>query len=905
MKEQSPTTDKLLAENEQLRQRIRELEGSDSGGSSGVAHSFEALVANSPVCIHSIDIHGKLTSVNAAGLCMLGSPAEKDVIGNLYTDVVQDSEKERIGGLLKLAIENGERSDFEFRTAEGVPDIVFSSCFVPIKDDTGKVTEVMGIAQDITEERENRERLQASEKRFRELFEGTTSLICVHDTDGVLIDANPAALEVLSVSKEEGLGRNLREFWWPETADIFDRYLEVMRRRGRGNGVMKLKGPDGNPCYWAYENVMRSEDGMDQIVAYCVDITARVNAEQELRQWKDIFARALWGIVLCAGEERTIQNVNRAFARMHGYETNEMLGMSLDKIIAPNPETSYQDRLERVKEHGRMVFHHDHIARDGRRFPVRADVSAVRDESGEILFRVSMVQDLTKELEAQEDARKKDASLKLLTEMVPAVLWSTDRDLQFTSSTGAGLDALGLEIDQLIGCRVEDFFAGDGSAEKALFAHRNALEGKSVDYETRIRDRFYRVHLEPLSKGSGRIEGVVGLAVDITDQNRSEEIIQQTQKLESIGVLAGGVAHDFNNLLLAVLGNAELLEDHLPKGTAQRALLDQITNAAQRGADLTNSMLEYSGRARFKTKLVDVSRVVRDMRGLLNAVVSKKVRIDYEFSADDLWVLGDVTQVRQIVMNLVTNGAEAIGERAGRVNVRVAVRPLDREFLSKTFLGPDVASGEFVAIEVGDNGSGMDGEVRTRIFDPFFSTRFSGRGLGMASVLGIVKRHKGVIEVQSEIGEGSTVTVYLPATPNVSVVDDGVSVEEDSSRLLILVADDEEHVRSLLANTLARRGVEVTVARDGQEAVDRFKERSSELAAVLLDMTMPVLGGEEAFLAMQNINPDVPVLLMSGYTETATMSRIDGAGPAGFLHKPFLPSELMDKLMAVIGAQAR
>ena len=398
---------------------------------------------------------------------------------------------------------------------------------------------------------------------------------------------------------------------------------------------------------------------------------------------------------------------------------------------------------------------------------------------------------------------------------------------------------------------------------------------------------------------------------DISDQKQAERArfdaersLLQAQKLESLGVLAGGIAHDFNNLLTTMLGNAALARLDIPSDTAAERSVHQIELAALRAAELCRQMLAYAGKGRLASAQVDLNALVHETTHLLHASISKKAALTFELTEALPQVHGDAAQLSQIVMNLVVNASDAIGDRTGEIVVRTGVITADAAYLADAYLAPNLAPGEYVYLEVEDDGCGMTQEVKARIFEPFYTTKFSGHGLGLSAVLGITRSHQGALKVVSAKGEGTTFRLLLPAVrkpaePQITVTGGGADKWRSSGR--VLVADDEEAVRSVSALILERCGFTVETAVDGREAVEIFRERSGEFRAVLLDLTMPVMDGAEAFREIHAIAPETPVILMSGYSEHHSAQRIGGEGrAAGFVQKPFQTAQLMATLRAAL-----
>ena len=387
-----------------------------------------------------------------------------------------------------------------------------------------------------------------------------------------------------------------------------------------------------------------------------------------------------------------------------------------------------------------------------------------------------------------------------------------------------------------------------------------------------------------------------GFITDITERKIAERERRQIEnklvesaKLESLGVLAGGIAHDFNNLLTGILGNASLARQELPPSSPGQPMLDQIEHSARRAADLCKQMLAYSGRGRFVIQRLDLNTLIEDTTHLLQISIGKNCILRFNLAVELPAISADATQLRQIIMNLVINASEAIGNRSGVLALNTGVARVDAEYLRSFRPDATPTPGDYVFIEVSDNGCGMDAATLARIFDPFFTTKFTGRGLGLAAVLGIVRGHKGGLKVYSEVGKGTTFKLFFPCVPGKAEaidepIDNGPQFHGSGT---VLVADDEETVRTVAARMLEHLGFSVVLAADGREAVEKFRAEPARFVFVLLDLTMPHLDGEETFRQLRLLNPGVRVILTSGFNHHEAINRFVGKGLAGFIQKPF------------------
>lgn len=385
------------------------------------------------------------------------------------------------------------------------------------------------------------------------------------------------------------------------------------------------------------------------------------------------------------------------------------------------------------------------------------------------------------------------------------------------------------------------------------------------------------------------------------DRQQLQQQIQHAQKLESLGVLAGGIAHDFNNLLMGILGNADLAMLELPPGSPIKVYLEGVETASRRAAELCRQMLAYSGRGRFVVEPVSLNSLIEEMSHLLQVSITKKAQIRYSLGKNLPAVEADATQLRQIIMNLITNASEALGDTGGMISLSTGTLECDQAYLDATWLDEKLPEGRYVFFEVSDSGCGMDRETLQKIFDPFFSTKFTGRGLGLAAAMGIVRGHQGALKVYTEVGKGSTFKVLLPAcgeSPG-SVATDARVAPGWRGEGLVLLVDDEQSVRTVGKIMLEKLGFSVITANDGNEALTLFQTHRDAIVCVLLDLTMPNMDGEETFRALRKIDPKVCVILSSGYNEQDVASRFGGKGLSGFVQKPYNLTVLQDKLCQV------
>ncbi len=521
---------------------------------------------------------------------------------------------------------------------------------------------------------------------------------------------------------------------------------------------------------------------------------------------------------------------------------------------------------------------------------LRARVAELEDR----LSGIDQVEELILDARAQSQA---------LLDNIPHMAWMKNTEGVFLAVNEAFARAAGRPKAEILG-RTDVGLWPDELAERYMADDRRVVaSGERFFVEEPISEagevKWFETFKTPLRDARGVVVGSVGLAREITERKRAEEQrqllerrIQETQKLESLGVLAGGIAHDFNNLLVGVLSNSELALEALSRARDLADVAERIAavrNSALHAAELTNQMLAYSGRGHFDVRPISLTEMVREMDHLLSASISKKAHVHYQLTANLPAVQADVAQMRQVIMNLVTNASDALEDREGQVYVRTGTEQR-RKVVSEVYGPVPLPPGPYAFLEVADDGCGMNDETKNRIFEPFFTTKFTGRGLGLSAVQGIVRGHGGGIVLESAPGSGTKIKVLLPCSDlpavNLTRPKPDAGGEWTGSGLVLLV-DDDARVRMVTELLLRSIGFEVLPTSTGREAIREFERCASEVRLVVLDVTMPDLNGDQVLAELRRRRPDVPVLLCSGYSEDEMCHRFSAEDMATFLQKPY------------------
>jgi len=642
------------------------------------------------------------------------------------------------------------------------------------------------------------------------------------------------------------------------------------------------------------------------------DITKRKQAEIALQESQErylaLFEQAADSIVLVDVETGELVEFNEKAHKNLGYTREEFRRLKIPDFEIVESAEDVAKHIETIVRNGSDIFETRHRTKEGRERSILVSSRAITIHGRD--FVQSMWRDITERKRAEDALKESEERHRFLIEQAPAGVIRADSEGQIVHVNTSLLKMLGSSSPEAtLAINILTFppLVDAGIAEDV----RTCLDtgtpiSSSRWYTSKSGKRsFMQMHVKPTHDAGGNVTGVLAVVTDTTEQKRAEEErrkietqVQQTQKLESLGVLAGGIAHDFNNLLMGILGNADLVLSNLPHGSVERERTEGIQTAGKRAADLCNQLLAYSGRGKFVTEALDVSSVVKEISHLLQISISKNVTLKYDLPMQLPLIEGDATQIRQIVMNLITNASDAFQDKSGLISVMTGAMECDRTCLIGTQLGARLPEGSYVYVEVTDGGCGMDDDTKSRMFDPLFSTKFAGRGLGLAAVLGIVRSHRGAISVHSQPGRGTRFRVLLPVSRKAVKMAEQravISKEWQGSGTVLLV-DDEETVRTVAKRMLQQIGFDVLMVNDGREAVDMLLKHKDRIRIVLLDMTMPHLGGVEALNEMRKIRCDIPVILSSGYSEHDAIERFAGKEPAAFIQKPYQLDAIRKKL---------
>jgi len=755
------------------------------------------------------------------------------------------------------------------------------------------------------------------------LIESIPSPIFYKDRQRRFTGCNRAFADLLGLDKERILGRTLDEIhprrpqsWLKQCEENDNRLLE---HPGIHVEEDTFVGEDGKErCHTITLSTFRNaREEVAGIVGVIQDLTDWKRIENELREAQSIYQRVI----------ANAQGIPyRLHDRSHAYE---VFGPGFEDLFGMPPEQLTRDKLRSLiqecvvlndtwnsPEEYKGLFRSRSVERyraDIRIKTPAGDEKWLNDcslpvydkETGEYTGSLGILQDITYRKKVEEALRNSEKRFRELAELLPEVVFEMD---------GKGnARFLNEQAYRLFGYRREDFPEGlnvlqhiaqeDWPRAKANI--QRVLEGgKSISnrYQAIHRDgsRFpIMVSAVPILE-NGKASGLRGILIDMTESQKAAEAMAQASRMEATATLAGGIAHDFNNLMLVVMGNAEMLQEELgAQGPAARMLSDIVQAATQAGS-LAQQMLAYAQGGKYQPKIIDLNRIIEESAQLQESSIAKWMTLERQL-AGDLWnINGDPTQMSQVVMNLVLNAKEAIADNGV---IRVKTENVLGDSSGEQDPGAFQAGKRYVCLTVEDTGCGMDAGTQSRIFEPFFSTKFQGRGLGLASVYGIVHLHDGQIQVKSRPGEGSIFQVYLPAcleSPEPPVQTMPGDTREVAG---VLVVDDEPLILDVTKKMLDQMGYRVFSARSGTEALQIVTNMKGKIHLTILDMEMPGMGGTQAFFELRKIDPDLRILICSGYDLDDRMRALMKAGAAGLIRKPFRMALLSEEVRKILDGE--
>jgi PAS domain S-box-containing protein len=766
------------------------------------------------------------------------------------------------------------------------------------RDVHGQIIRVHGALQDITEKKRAEEALRVSEERFSSAFDYAPIGMAITDLEGHWLKTNRALCRLTGYTEEEFSRMSYQDITHPDdiardldladqlisgeiiTSDIEKRYLH---KDGHvvpiAVSCSLVRDSRGEPLYF---------------IVQIQDATERNRAQESLKLFRRLIDQSNDGIEVIDPVTGNFLDVNERTCLRLGYTRREMLAMNL-KDIEVRPESLFALPLviEEARRSGFRVVEGLHRRKNGTTFPVEANVQYIQMERE---YLVAVVRDITE----RKNTEDRIAEQAALLEKAQDAIFVRDLQHRVTFWNASSERLYGWRVSEVIGRRVTDLIYDDlqlfqRAMEQVLETGEWTGELEQVSKDGKpllVESRWNLVRDE-----KGEPKSILTLNTDISEKKKLEAQFLRTQRMESIGTLAGGIAHDLNNVLAPILMAVELLSEKITDDQS-RSLLATLKASSEHGADLVKQVLSFARGLEGQRVLVSPGHLIREIQKIVRDTFPKNINFAFNFSPDLWTVTGDPTQLHQVFMNLCVNARDAM-PNGGDLTIDMQNLVLDSVYAD---MNPEAKSGAYVLVKVTDTGLGMPRDIRDKIFEPFFTTKEIGKGtgLGLSTTLAIVKSHGGFINVYSEPGRGASFTIYLPANheeePTVSAPAGELPLLSRGHGELILVAEDEESIRSVTKKTLEKFGYRVLLASHGAEAVSLYAQHRDEVAVVLTDMAMPVMDGVSTIIALRAINPEVEIIASSGLASQGGMGKAMGAGVRHFIHKPYTAETMLSIL---------
>ena len=860
---------------------------------------------------------------------------------DFWKERIHPDDRERAAEFCRQQTSMGRDHIFDYRIlrADGAVIWIKDNVVVVMKD--GKAVKLRGILLDITEQKAAQQKLVQSEQRYRTIVEFAVEALVILDTETFrFAHANHKAEQLFRLNRDK-----LMQVGPLELSPEFQPDGRPSLEKGREYVIAAMHGSP-QEFEWIHLDSTGREitcevrlvqiPGQDKplLRGSLLDITERKAAEKELAESRyreqelafrfrlaaDSARLGIWDFDLLANRLIWDQRMHElyqvppdkfegsfeAWADCLHPDDLEASKIKVDQALMTDDNAEMSFRIVLPDQSIRYIYSIARILRDATGRPYRM-IGLNRDVTEEQLAEAELRRAREMQFKAGEIANVGGWELDLITQ---SLVWSPQ-----TKRIHEVTDEFEPRLESAI-----NFYAPEHRQLISDAVQHGIETGEPWDLELDlITAKGRRIRVRAVGQTDyvdGKPVRLWGAFQDITERVSAEQerlhLQQQVlhaQKLESLGVLSGGIAHDFNNLLTSILGNAELAVDEVGDNPGARESIEEIQLAAQRAASLSRQMLAYSGKGRFVIEQVNINEFIEEMANLLEVSINKKAVMEYQLSAEIPLVMADPTQIRQVIMNLITNASEALENRSGFIQLRTGTLDITSsaellEEAGSSLHGVDgVTPGCYAFFEVRDSGCGMDDETVARIFDPFFTTKFTGRGLGLAAVLGIVRGHSGAIHIRTAPGEGTAIRVLLPECRSSRVGQNDSRITANGSWVgsgLVLLADDDELVLTVGKRMLGNFGFEVVTATDGLLALEEFRRRSDDFVLAMLDLTMPNLGGDEALRELRKIRPDLKILLCSGYDEMEVSHEVSNQPGVSFVQKPYLANDLRNAIRQLL-----
>jgi len=765
--------------------------------------------------------------------------------------------------------------------------------------------------------------IRKEERQFRDIFDNSIDGILIFNTDGVIVLANPAALQLYGYAGNEMIGLHGKDIVHPDYYHLFEDFRKQLQSTGKFSAESVDLRKDGTTFNIEVRGSSFLYMKEPHLLAIVRDVTNQKIAEKALTEGNktlnDILEKAADGICVCLNtpEEPYVRftHWNPRMVEITGYTIEEINRLGWYQTMYPDPVVQEKavERMDRMRD-GDNIISEEWIITDkkGREKPLIISTSVLKTEEDKTHV-LAVMHDITEHKRAEEELKASKAQLSNALEMAHLGHWEYDVATDLFTFNDQFYNIFRTTVEKIGGYTMH-------SAEYAhRFVHpddmdvvgeetRKAIETTDPHFSRQIEHRMLyadgtigciTVRFFIVKDSHGRTVKTYGVNQDITERKNLESQLRQSQKMEAIGTLAGGVAHEFNNILGIIVGNSDLALIDLPEGNPARSYLDEIQSASFRARDIVKHILSFARKAPFQAKPIEIAPVVKEVVKLMRATIPMNIEIEQNISCESEIVSADPTEIHQVVMNLVTNAAHALRTSDGILTVGLEPVTLDKDaILSYEGIRP----GNFVRLIVKDTGHGIAPELIGRIFEPFFTTKEvgEGTGMGLAVVYGIVKKYEGAIKVTSEPGKGSAFEVLLPQAEKTMVLKADRVEELPTGTERILFVDDEVSIVNLAKLMLERQGYKVNAASNSLEVLERFKADPGAFDLVISDMAMPHMTGDLLAQELIKIRPDIPIILCTGHSDRMDGNRAKAIGVKAFVFKPLVMKDMAKTVRKVL-----
>jgi PAS domain S-box-containing protein len=884
---------------------------------------LEALINAIPDMVLFKDVEGRYSVVNKAVEASTGAPREA-MVGKTNDELLppelaaqcNTSDREAMGSALPIHAEELARG------ADG-RTIFLDTIKAPIHDDKGSLIGLLAVSRDITERKKFEEDLREREEQYRAIFEGSPDAILPADPEtGIILDANPAAVKLLGRRRGEIIGLHQSRLHPPREEAAVRRVFAQHYAETKEHGKTPLHEdtvirPDGSEVPVEIVSQTITFKGKKVLQGVFRDISERKLVEKKLRESERFLETIIETEPECIkllASDGTLLLMNRAgLAMIDAASLDQVKGQCMYPLVTPAFRREFTALTEDVFRGGSGSLEFEAIGLRGRHIWLETHAVPLRNDKNEIIALLGVTRDVTERKRAEEGLKKSEAFVKNILETVDEGFIVIDHDYRIISANKAYLDQVKLPRDEVMGRQCYNishrlnkpcYEAGEDCAVRRTFEKGGPDIAVHTHKDEKGAPVFVEIKSYPIKDEAGNVISVIEIVNNVTEKKKLEEQLRHAQKMEAVGQLAGGIAHDFNNILTAIVGYGSLIKMRMSEDDPMRHHLQQMLDSSERAANLTRGLLAFSRKQVISPKPVDLNRIIENVEKLLRRLIGEDIELKVDLAPGNLIVMADSGHIEQILMNLATNARDAMPER-GRFSISTEPVELSQNFVKVHGYGKE---GPYALISVTDTGSGMDVRTRERIFEPFFTTKEPGRGtgLGLSIVYGIVKQHNGYVTCYSEPGKGTAFKIYLP------VIKQESAKKETASRLpvmggteTILIAEDDGAVRELLKKILEQFGYAVIEARDGEEALRRFKENRDRVQLLIFDVIMPKKNGKEVYDEIRKIRPGVKIIFTSGYTADILHKKGILEEDLNFVSKPVEPTELLRNVRNALDGKNR